>query len=529
MTAIYGLELIRSIWKKAPPVNESPFIGRTVQKGLSVSNHSDTIGSSGSPGRKFLPCTGPGKITGGVSLNDTDQPIEDNSPHVFSVTELTVEIRNILEKKFRFVWVEGEISNVRTPASGHCYMALKDNSSRIRAVIFRPQARILKFRPEDGMKVIAQGRITVYEPRGEYQLVLDYLEPLGVGALALAFEQLKEKLSSEGLFRQELKRPLPYLPARVAVITSPTGAAIRDFLSVIHRRFANIRVFVVPVRVQGEQAAGEIAGALESVNNHLKVDVIVLTRGGGSLEDLWPFNEELVARAIRSSKTPVVSAVGHEIDHTISDLAADLRAPTPSAAAEMLVAEKESLCDRLQETRTRLVGGVKRKILLSTERLRHLEARLRDPRKKIERAWQRLDELSGRLIRAEKLFVDKRAERVFSLGRELRRNSPKVRISLICQRLEQVGINLKSAVKKGIEGRTNSLSLIKGKLDTLSPYAVLGRGYSITRRMRDGLVLREASDVQPGNRVRVTLSRGELECLVDEIDGNQPSGNGDCI
>jgi exodeoxyribonuclease VII large subunit len=451
-------------------------------------------------------------------LNETDDPLENTGPRVFTVSELTLEIRDLLEKNFSFIWVEGEISNVRTPSSGHCYMALKDKNAQIRAVMFRPQARILKFRPEDGMKVIAQGRLGVYEPRGEYQLVLDYLEPLGMGALALAFEQLKEKLASQGLFRQELKRPLPFLPGRVAVITSPTGAAIRDFLSVIHRRFANIRVIVVPVRVQGDRAAGEIVEAIEKVNRHLEVDVIVVTRGGGSLEDLWPFNEEAVALAIRDSRIPVVSAVGHEIDHTISDLAADLRAPTPSAAAEMLVAEKESLSDRLNDIKVRLVMGARTRFVRSREKLDHLHARLKDPRKRIEHGWLRLDEISGRLKRAEKFNLKKMTGQVLSLDLALKRYSPGSRISLFSQRLGHAGSDLKSAMNKGIGTRRASLSIIKGKLDSLNPYSVLSRGYSITRRIPDGLVLRRAAEVTAGNRIRVTLSHGELECLVEEVD-----------
>ena len=281
---------------------------------------------------------------------------------IYTVSQLNEEIKLLLETSFDFVWVEGEISNFRAPLSGHFYMALKDEKAQIKAVMFRPQSRYLKFLPEDGMKVLAQGRVGVYEPRGEYQIVLDYLEPLGVGALALAFEQLKKKLAALGLFDEKIKKPLPFLPQRVAVITSPTGAAVRDFLKVIGRRFANIEIIIMPVKVQGDEAAGEMVEALGWVNRHLDVDVIVLTRGGGSLEDLWAFNHEELAHAIRASRIPVVSAVGHEVDITISDLAADLRAPTPSAAAELLVAEKESLEEELAQCRSRLIATLKSSI-----------------------------------------------------------------------------------------------------------------------------------------------------------------------
>jgi len=281
-----------------------------------------------------------------------------NGPRIYTVSQLTEAIQGLLEERFDFVWVEGEVSNFRSPVSGHYYMVIKDETAQIRAVMFRLQARYLRFVPEDGMKVIAQGRVSIYASRGEYQIVLDYLEPLGVGALALAFEQVKQKLAQQGLFDPDIKKPLPYLPKKVAVITSPTGAAIQDFLKIIQRRFANIEILIVPVRVQGDQACEEMVAALDLVNREVNADVIVLTRGGGSLEDLWAFNQEELAIAIRRSRIPVVSAVGHEIDLTISDLAADVRAPTPSAAAELLVAEKETLINRLEQARTRLIAGM---------------------------------------------------------------------------------------------------------------------------------------------------------------------------
>lgn len=459
-------------------------------------------------------------------MDETERPLEGRSPHVYSVTELTGEIRELLEDRFGFVWVEGEISNVRTPASGHCYMALKDENAQIRTVLFRPVFRVLKFRPEDGMKVIAQGRIGVYEPRGEYQLILDYLEPLGVGALALAFEQLKQKLAAEGLFEQEIKKPLPFLPARVAVITSPTGAAVRDFLHVVHRRFANIEVTVVPVRVQGELAAREIVAALETVHRHLNVDVIVLTRGGGSLEDLWPFNEENVARAIRVSRIPVVSAVGHEIDVTIADLAADLRAPTPSAAAEMLVAEKEALVTRLKELQARLTSGERTRIVRSTERLEHLRARLRDPRKSIEHAWQRLDELSGRLVRAETSWLRENRARLSTAEDALRRSSPQGMIPALRRDLARDLRDMQTAMGRRLVTRRSALSVLEGRLGGLDPHAVLKRGYSITRRLPDGCVVRRFSDVQVGARVQVTLAAGELACRVEKTNASVASEDG---
>ncbi|MBN2106659.1 MAG: exodeoxyribonuclease VII large subunit, partial [Deltaproteobacteria bacterium] len=256
---------------------------------------------------------------------------------IFTVAELTRHIRDTLESAYPDVWVEGEISNLRIPSSGHCYFTLKDEAAQLRVVMFRMQARLLRFTAEDGLKVICRGRINVYEQRGEYQLVADMLEPRGVGSLQLAFEQLKNRLAGEGLFAEERKKPLPFLPARIAVITSPTGAAVRDIIRIIHRRFPSVAILVVPVRVQGDEAPEEIARAIETVNQRGLGDVIIVGRGGGSLEDLWAFNTETVARAIAASALPVISAVGHETDTTIADFAADLRAPTPSAAAELVV------------------------------------------------------------------------------------------------------------------------------------------------------------------------------------------------
>ena len=357
-------------------------------------------------------------------MNDSGFLFENQSPKIYTVGDLTEEIKGLLEEHFDFVWVEGEISNFRSPSSGHYYMVLKDEKAQIRAVMFRPQTRYLKFTPEDGMKVIVQGRIGVYQPRGEYQIILDYLEPLGIGALALAFEQLKEKLAAEGLFDEKIKRPLPFLPQRVAVITSPTGAAIRDFLKIIRRRFANIEIIVVPVKVQGDEATAEMVEALDTINRELKVDVIVLTRGGGSLEDLWAFNQEELALAIRASRIPVVSAIGHEIDITISDLAADLRAPTPSAAAELIVMEKESLVERFRAMRGHLELYMKTYISKLNQQLALLAKGLRDPRKGIADSWMRLDELQGWLLKLIDLTIKERQKNIRGESRALLLYSP---------------------------------------------------------------------------------------------------------
>jgi exodeoxyribonuclease VII large subunit len=454
-------------------------------------------------------------------MEETDYCSEESpgvSPRIYTVSGLTNEIRALLESHFEFIWVEGEVSNFRAPTSGHLYLSLKDEKSQIRAVMFRMQARCLRFLPEDGMKIIAQGRLAVYEPRGEYQLVLDYIEPLGVGALALAFEQLKRKLAAQGLFDPACKKPLPYLPQRVAVITSPTGAAVRDFLRVIHRRFSNLEITIVPVKVQGEGAAAEIASALEWVNRFLRVDVIVLTRGGGSLEDLWCFNEESVALAIHGSRIPVVSAVGHEIDVTISDLVADLRAPTPSAAAELLVVEKEMLQVRLREMRERLHTGMAGTILGLRKRVEGVARRVRDPRRRVADLWQRLDDLNGRLGRSVRAVIRERRGRLRAELRPLFLNAPVQRIGMTRQRIDFHRRSMILQISGRLKGSRMELSRRAGKLKDVSPFTILARGFSITRKLPEGNVLHDASGVERGNRVRVTLAKGELECVVEKVD-----------
>ena len=444
---------------------------------------------------------------------------ENQGPKVYTVTELTTSIQDLLEERFDFVWVEGEISNFRSPASGHYYMVIKDEKAQIRAVMFRLQARYLKFLPEDGMKVIVQGRISVYAPRGEYQIILDYLEPMGVGALALAFEQVKKKLAGMGVFDKDIKKPLPFLPKRVAVITSPTGAAIRDFLKIIRRRFANMEILIVPVRVQGDQACEEIVNALDLINRKLKADVIVLTRGGGSLEDLWAFNQEDLALAIRKSGIPVVSAVGHEIDLTISDLAADFRAPTPSAAAELLVVEKETLINRLDQANTRLIADMQLKVRSLGDELNRLRNRIQDPRKGLATLWMRLDEIHSRLIRTMELAIKDKSKGLGAEIRALRLFSPVNRITGIRQNLGFQKASLVKAMERQFGGMRASRSLLEKRINDLSPLSVLKRGYSITMKLPEKRVLKDVSGMEQGDQVQVLLGEGELECRVEKVGG----------
>jgi len=453
-------------------------------------------------------------------MDSTDNLFKNKRPHIYTVSDLTQRIKELLEEHFDFIWVEAEISNFRSPISGHYYMALKDEASQIRAVMFRPQVSYLMFRPEDGMKVIARGRIGVYQPRGEYQIILDYLEPLGVGAMALAFEQLKKKLADQGVFDKAAKRPMPFLPQRVAVITSPTGAAIRDFLKVIHRRFANIAVIVIPVRVQGEGAALEMIEAIKVANSELDVDVIVLTRGGGSMEDLWEYNSEALALAIRASRVPVLSAVGHEIDITISDLAADLSAPTPSAAAELLVVEKESIIKDLNNIREHLRSIITANLNSLNQLLFMLRKGLSDPRKGISDSWMRLDELNSRLIREMDLSLSEQKARISSEGRSLLLYSPGKMVSTLVQTIALRRQIFGHMIDKYMKGRHTALNVLEGKIKELGPYSVLKRGYSITRKLPDKTALRSATGVMEGDSVNVVLAEGEIDCIVEKVIGS---------
>ena len=437
-------------------------------------------------------------------------------PTIYTVSSLTAEIKSLLESEFEAIWLEGEISNFAAPTSGHFYMSLKDERAQIRAVMFRTQAYYLKFMPENGMKVLVRGRIGVYEPRGEYQIILDYLEPLGVGALAAAFEQVKIKLSQEGVFDEGKKRPIPFLPTRIAVITSPTGAAIRDFLRISFRRMSNLEITVVPVRVQGNEAARDIVGAFELVNRELAADVIVLTRGGGSLEDLWPFNQEEVAYAIRKSRIPVVSAVGHEVDLTISDLAADLRAPTPSGAAELVVREQETLERDLRNISSSLENAFHRILDRAKDRVTYLSSRMRDPRRALADVWLRLDDMHNRmLIRVGQNTRDHR-KALKAANDTLILNSPMHAITLHSQELLFHRRSLVHALSGSLEGKRRDVRSLVDKLDSLSPLSILERGYSITRKIPDMIVVKDSRQVKSGDEVRVLLAKGTVDCRVEK-------------
>ena len=453
-------------------------------------------------------------------MNDSEFLFKEKSPYIYTVTALTEKIKGLIEERFDFVWVEAEISNFRSPSSGHYYMVLKDETSQIRAVIFRPQIRYIKFMPEDGMNVVARGRVSVYGARGEYQIILDYLEPLGVGAMALAFEQLKKKLAAQGVFDEDQKKPLPYLPQRVAVITSPTGAAVRDFLKVIHRRFANIEVTIIPVKVQGEGAALEMVEALRIANSELQADLIVLTRGGGSMEDLWAFNNEDLAFAIRASRIPVVSAVGHEVDFSISDFAADLRAPTPSAAAEMIVVEKETLIRKLNDIHGYLLSNLKIHFSNLRQALALISKGLRDPRIRIADLWMRLDEMENRIVRVFDLSVSEKKGRLGGESRALLLHSPLNKVSSLGQTISFQKYLIMNIMSKWLREKRMALSFFEEKIKDINPQSLLN-SYSITRRMPEKSVVKSVSELRVGDAVNVLLAEGQLDCRVEKLrNGN---------
>jgi len=438
-------------------------------------------------------------------------------PHIYTVSALTREIRERLETHFALVWVSGEVSNLRQPLSGHFYFTLKDAGAQLRAVLFRGNHLHLRYKPQEGAQVLCRGRLTVYEPRGEYQLVVDYLEPLGLGALAQAFEALKTRLQAEGLFDAAHKKPLPFLPRRIALLTSPTGAVVRDFLRLQRSRHPNLEVLIFPVKVQGGEAAGEISRALDDLPSYPGIDVIVLTRGGGSLEDLWPFNEEIVARAIHRCPLPVVSAIGHEVDFTIADFVADVRAPTPSAAVELVVPDKAQLIHHLHRQAASLGRAWRQRQQAQRRHLMLLSRRLPDLRRWLMDLRFRLDEKSEALVRrTRRLFHNQRQHLRLDRSR-LFLLSPRRAVTLTRQELERAGQTLWRRWQRGHQERRRELNVIQTHLDQLNPLAILERGYAVATLQPAGVIIRDATQVPLGAEVRVKVARGRLDCEVVEV------------
>ncbi len=440
------------------------------------------------------------------------------APHIFSVSELTSRIRRLLEDKFAFVWLDGEISNFSRPASGHFYFTLKDARSQIRAVMFKGQNRRLGFLPCNGMQVIGIGRLSVYEPRGEYQVIFEYLEPKGVGALQVAFEALKEKLRAEGLFEQSGKKPLPFLPRHICLMTSQTGRVVHDLLRIIDQRYDNMRVSVYPIPVQGEAAAGAVADALRAVNAAAAADVIILARGGGSLEDLQAFNTEIVARAISTSSIPVVSAIGHETDYTISDFVADSRAATPSAAAALIVPRKADMAAKLMQIRGNIVYITENKIKTLKHQLERNASRLGDPRRQLDLRRMRLDELESRAVRSLGAAVRESRTRMERVEDRLQRQSPRAQLDNLTNKINMLYYRSANSTTSALSGCTSRWRALQAHLQALDPKAVLSRGYSITRLAPEGAVVTNASQVQAGRRVDILLHRGRLGARIEAVE-----------
>jgi exodeoxyribonuclease VII large subunit len=433
---------------------------------------------------------------------------------IYSVSELTGKIKNLIEDNFPFVWVRGEISNFRMPSSGHFYFTLKDESAQIAAVMFRPQNRQIKFVPEDGLNIIGLGRLSVYEPRGSYQIILEYVEPAGVGALQIAFERLKQRLADKGYFDERRKKPIPYLPRKIAVITSPSGAVVHDIITVISRRFPNVQLEIVPARVQGGGAEDDIVGALERVNARADSDVIILARGGGSLEDLQAFNSEPVAMAIFASRIPVISAVGHETDVTIADFIADLRAPTPSAAAEMVVPEKSELLRRLHDLEQSLRSGLKRHLEQRSQNIDELKRRLVDPRRRVQELWLRIDDFSSRLNRSAASCVRRENDRLGVWVQRLNSNSPRTLVQKIKSKLHADKYNLLTNINIIVMKKGSIAGQAKIRLESLNPLSILQRGYSVTRSLPGRKVVSHPDQVSLDQQVEILLADGQLLCNV---------------
>jgi exodeoxyribonuclease VII large subunit len=436
---------------------------------------------------------------------------------IWTVKDLMSAVRSAVEREYTDVFVEGEISNYRPAESGHLYFTLKEDGAQMRVVMFRSQARLLKFKPADGMAVIARGRVTVYEARGELQLLAQYLEPRGAGALQVAFEQLKQKLAAEGLFDQERKQPIPALPRRIGVVTSPRGAAIRDIVNIVRRRHRGLNVLIYPAQVQGEAAAGEVSAGIQYFNRARNVDVIVVARGGGSMEDLAAFNDEALARVAAMSELPLISAIGHETDFTILDFVADLRAPTPSAAAELVIESQHQLEQRVATFRQRLARAARYQLLMARQTLMQLAqhgafARMADL---IGRRQQRLDELVFRLASAERRRLQEYRTRLDTASTRVRARDPRQTLDAMRRDLGARASALASAARSDLARRRARFEGLRATLEALSPLNILERGYALVFDAGGNLV-KDARQVKPGSEIRARLSRGTIAATVNK-------------
>ncbi len=442
--------------------------------------------------------------------NLNSAPSTNNESHVLSVEALNRLIRGQIETRFTQVWVKGELSNFKAHSSGHFYFSLKDVNSQVRAVMFRGYNSKLKFRPHDGLEVIVRGKVTVFEPRGEYQITCDTMEPVGAGALQKAFEQLKTKLKQEGLFEPTRKRTLPPLPRHIAIVTSPTGAAIRDILNILERRARGIEVTIVPTLVQGEAAAPALRDAFIKATQLPRVDVIIIGRGGGSIEDMWCFNDEALARLIAQSPIPVISAVGHEIDFTIADFVADVRAPTPSAAAELVIKSADEVMNKILNLKRLLCLAMDRSFKSLTQTLVTLNHRLIDPQRRIQDLIQRNDDLKDRLQLASQNFFQRRRDKLNLLSQKL--GTPEPLLHKKRAQLESYQLRLKVISEKIITQKKFRLERLMGVMDSLSPLKVVERGYSLVSK--ENQLIKSAAQVQKGDHIHIRLADGHINAEV---------------
>jgi exodeoxyribonuclease VII large subunit len=451
-----------------------------------------------------------------------EQPAPAATPFrdVYTVSRLNREAKAVLEGGFPPLWIEGEISNLSRPASGHVYFSLKDAQAQVRCAFFRQHQRRLGLALRDGLHVLARARVSLYEGRGDYQLIVEYLEEAGEGALRRAFDALKQRLSQEGLFDVAHKKPLPKLPRRLGIITSPSGAVMHDILTTLRRRFPGIAVLVFPVPVQGEGAAEKIAGAIRLAGERGDCDALILARGGGSLEDLWAFNEEIVARAIYVCPIPVISGIGHETDFTIADMVADARAPTPTAAAEMLSPDRQEWLAQFARLEARLITSMRSHLRNRQQHLDWLGARLVHPRNRITLLQQNLKSLAQRLYLAQTASQRQARSELQALTARLHQHSPRPQLQALALTQHHWQARLVTAMKHRLELADSRLRQLMQSLHTLSPLATLERGYAIVQRPDTGAVVTDAGKVRPGERVRARLARGRLDCLVEKSRGD---------
>lgn len=439
---------------------------------------------------------------------------------IYSVSRLNGEVRAVLDSSFPLLWVEGEISNLAKPTSGHIYFSLKDPYSQVRCAMFRMKRSRLRFEPENGMQVLVRARPNLYEARGEFQLNIEHMEPGGEGLLRQAFEQLKQRLDQEGLFNNQHKQSLPEFPQQIGVITSPSGAAIRDVISVLKRRYPSVSLLIYPVQVQGERAAKEITQALTLANQRDECDLLILTRGGGSLEDLMAFNDEQVARTIFESKIAIISAVGHEIDYTISDFVSDQRAPTPSAAAELATPDYRELVERYADLQRQLTHCIERQQHSLEQRVENIARRLSllHPGVQLDQKQQRLDELELRISRSLETILKNSKQKFTNLQTRLFAESPLQRTGMLQQRTVQLQRRMQISIINQHRLLTQRLSAASSNLNTLSPLATLERGYSITSKLPEGAILHSSKDISAGERIETRLANGKLVCLVESTE-----------